>query len=38
MYYRDWKKMQTLYDKIREQLSKQGAQFDINAQVYFIKK
>lgn len=38
MYYRDWKKMQALDDKIREQLSKQGVQFGINAQVYFNKK
>lgn len=36
--YKDWKKMQTLDDKIREQLSKQSAQFGINAQVYFRKK
>lgn len=38
MYYRDWKRMQTLDDKIREQLSKQGVQFGINAEVYFNKK
>lgn len=38
MYYRDWKKMKALDDKIRKQLSNQGVQFGINAQVYIRKK
>ena len=38
MYYKDWKKMKALDDKIREQLSNQGVQFGINAQVYIRKK